>query len=98
VEILDARGRSLEEVVLSLSRDELSELMVGASQVDDGSAEHAVVRDPGGRVVALYLASNEPPPLARQTDWWLGPVILLAVLLMVVGAYTVARGIVGLLF
>ncbi len=95
---MDAQGRNLEEVVLSLSKEELGELMVGAFQVDEGTAEHAVVRDPGGRVVALYLASDEPPPLARQTDWWLGPIILVAVLLIVIGAYTVARGIVDLLF
>ncbi|MGH2732039.1 MAG: hypothetical protein ACRDJG_03700 [Actinomycetota bacterium] len=98
MEILDARGRNLEEVVLSLSREELGELMVGASQVDDGSSEHAVVRDRGGRAVALYLASDEPPPLARHTDWWLGPIILVAVLLIAIGAYTVARELVDLLF
>ena len=36
VEILDAQGRTLEEVTIRLTPDEVADLMVGASSIDDG--------------------------------------------------------------
>jgi hypothetical protein len=100
VEITDDRGRALEEVTLRLNPEEVADLLVGASSIDDGAADHAVVRDPGsGRSVALYLAEEgDATPLERQTDWWVGPIVLVVVLFVVVGAYTIARGLLHSLF
>ena len=100
VEITDDRGRELEEVTLRLNLQEVADLLVGASSIDDGAADHAVVRDPGsGRSVALYLAEEgDATPLERQTDWWVGPIVLLVVLFVAVGAFTIARGLVHSLF
>src|SRR6266550_1944645 len=87
VDITDDRGRALEEVTLRLNPQEVADLLVGASSIDDGAADHAVVRDPdSGRSVALYLAEEgEPTDLERQTDWWVGPIVLVVVLFVAVG-------------
>jgi hypothetical protein len=100
VDIIDDRGRGLDEVTLRLHAAEVADLLVGASSIDDGAADHAVIRDPeSGRSVALYLASeDEETPLDRQSDWWVGPIILLVVLFISVGAYTIARGLIHSLF
>jgi hypothetical protein len=100
VDIIDERGRALEEVTLRLNRQEVADLLVGASSIDDGAADHAVVRDPGsGRSVALYLAEEgAATDLERQTDWWVGPIILVVVLFVAVGAFTIARGLIHSLF
>ena len=100
VDITDDRGRALEEVTLRLNPQEVADLLVGASSIDDGAADHAVVRDPdSGRSVALYLAEEgEPTDLERQTDWWVGPIVLVVVLFVAVGAFTIARGLIHTLF
>lgn len=98
VQILDAGGRPLSEVIVRLSEQEIAELLVAASEMDDGATDHAVIRDPAGTTVALYRDAGEPQPLERHLDWWVGPLILAAVLLMVIGAFTLARGAVRLLF
>ena len=100
MDITDDRGRALEEVTLRLNPKEVADLLVGASSIDDGAADHAVVRDPdSGRSVALYLAEEgEPTDLERQTDWWVGPIILVVVLFVAVGAFTIARGLIHSLF
>lgn len=100
MDIEDDRGRTLEEVTLRLTEKEVADLLVGASSIDDGEADHAVVRDPeSGRSVALYLAGeNDVTPLERQSDWWVGPIILVVVLFLGVGAYTIARGLIRVVF
>lgn len=98
VRIQDDRGRPLTEVTLRLAKDEVTELMVAASQLEEEETSHAVVRDPAGNGVALYVDSDALEPLKRQVDWWVGPLILFAVILMGLGAFTLARGIIRLLF
>ena len=98
MEIRDPQGRPLLEVTVHLSQGEISDLLVAASEIDDGGAAHAVLRDEAGNALALYRQSDEPGPLARQTDWLIGPAILLAVVLMAVGAFTMARGLLRILF
>jgi hypothetical protein len=98
VELRDARGRLLEEVVVKLSDDEVAELLVAASQLDGTDTGHALLRTGEGTTLALFRETGEAPELARGTDWWMGPVVLVAVLFLVVGAYTIARGVLGLIF
>lgn len=98
MEIRDARGRQIPEAVLRMSKEEVTNLLVETSQVDDGTKEHALIRDQSGTTLAIYVETQEPPPLDRHTDWWAGPLILFLILLVLMGAFTLARGIVSLLF
>lgn len=88
----------MDEVTVRLQREEITELLVAASQLEDGNERHVVVGDQAGNIVALYRETGEAPPLQRQFDWWLGPLILAAVIFMGIGAFTIAKGIVRLLF
>jgi hypothetical protein len=99
VEITDAEGHPLEEVTIRLSPEEVATLMVGASSLDDGNADHAVIGDDEGRSLALYLGeAGDATPLDRQSDWWVGPIILVVAVFVITGAYTLAEGLIHLLF
>ncbi|HEX2258988.1 MAG TPA: hypothetical protein VHJ40_04520 [Actinomycetota bacterium] len=98
MEIKDGRGRTLNEVTIRLNDDETVELLVAASQLEDASIEHAMLRDKAGSTLAVYRDSDQPNPLQRGADWWLGLAVLLLVVMVTVGAYTIARGIIALLF
>lgn len=81
-----------------MSQEEMTELMVAASELEGGEVSHAIVRDSQGNAVAIYPDPKEPEPIERQVDWWLGPLLLVLVLLMAIGAFTLARGFVAMLF
>jgi hypothetical protein len=98
MELKDGRGRALDEVIVTLSDEEVTELLVATSQLDDTDADHALLRTAEGTTLAIYRTAGQEPELARGTDWWMGPVVLVAVLFLVVGAYTIARGVLGLIF
>lgn len=98
MDITDDRGRRLNEVTVHLTEDEVIELLVAASDLESDPKTHAVLRGADGSALAVYRATGEPGPLQRSTDWWLGPLVLVAVILVIVGAYTIGRGIVDLLF
>ena len=98
MEITDDRGKALNEVTVRLTDDEVTELLVAASDLEDDAEGHAMLRDADGTTLAVYHATDEATPLQRGTDWWVGPLVLLAVILVVVGAYTIGRGLMDLLF
>jgi len=98
VQITDAAGKALTEVTIALSEQEVTDLLVAASEIDDKTSDHALLRDPDGFSLALYLNRDAPPPLVRGLDWWIGPIILFAGILLVSGAFTIARGLLRLLF
>lgn len=98
MDIADDRGRALNEVTVRLTEDEVTELLVAASDLEADPEAHAVIRGGDGTALAVYRATGEAGPLQRGTDWWLGPLVLVAVILVIVGAYTIGRGIVDLLF
>lgn len=81
-----------------MSQEEMTELMVAASQLEGGEVSHAIVRDAEGNALAIYPKPMQAEPIERQVDWWLGPLLLVLVLLMVIGAFTLARGFVAMLF
>ena len=98
MEIRDAQGHALEEVTVQLGAEEVADLMVGASSLDDGNADHAVIRDEQGHSLALYLGEpGEASPIDRQSDWWVGPIILVVAVFVIAGAYTLASGLIRLL-
>lgn len=98
MDLTDDRGRTLNEVTIRLTDDEVTDLLVAASDLEGDAEAHAMLRDPDGTTLAVYHATDEATPLQRGTDWWVGPLVLLAVILVVVGAYTIGRGLVDLLF
>jgi hypothetical protein len=98
VNLTDGRGRPLNEVIVTLSSEEVTELLVATAQLDETDDDHALLRTAEGTTLALYRETGATPELARSTDWWMGPVVLVAALFLVVGAYTIARGVLGLIF
>lgn len=98
MQLRDGGGKPLREVTLSLSEDEVTELMVASSELEDGTTDHALLRSPDGVTLAVYRSEEAPGELQNGTDWWVGLLVLVAVILLGVGAYTVARGIVVLVF
>jgi hypothetical protein len=95
--IQDPSGRLIEETTITLTRDEVTELLVAVSRLDDAASDHEILRDEAGTAIALYRGELSDP-LERQTDWWVGPLILILVILAAVGAFTIGRGIIELLF
>lgn len=98
MQITDSSGRALSEVTVRLTTGEVTELLVAASEMDDGTTDHNLLRDGEGSALALYVERDEASPLERGTDWWVGPILLLLAIFILVGALTIARGLVELLF
>lgn len=98
MELRDSGGKVLGEVTLRLTETEVTELLVAASELEDGTTDHALLRSRDGVTLAVYRTDDAPSALQSGTDWWAGPLVLLAVVLLIVGAYTVARGLVVLIF
>ena len=98
MDIRDSHNRVVAEVTVRLTRDELTDLFLGASDVEEGTADHVYLRDKAGSTMAIYMDAGDSRALERGTDWWVGPILLFALVLLVIGAFTVARGLVGLLF
>jgi hypothetical protein len=98
MEIRDSNGKPLRDVTVHMTAGEVTELLVASAGLDDETTDHLMIRDPEGRSLAVYRETNESTPLERQTDWWVGVAILLVVMFVVVGVYTVARNLLGIIF
>lgn len=96
--IQDSEGKELAEVTVRLDPQEMTDLLVAASEIEDGTRSHGMLRDRSGTTLAIYKDSGESGPLDRGTDWWVGLVVLIAALFLIVGAFTLARGVVDLIF
>jgi len=97
MEIKDSHDRIIDEITIRLTRAELTDLFLAASDVDEGEADHVYLRDQGGSTMAIYLDAADGKAMERGTDWWVGPILLFAALLLIIGVFTVARSLVGLL-
>ncbi|MQA98914.1 MAG: hypothetical protein GEU78_01250 [Actinobacteria bacterium] len=98
MKIEDRRGEPLPETTVTVDDAELVDLLEGLADVVEGKREHLHFAQPGGpQLVVRRETESDPDPLARQTDWWMGPVVLFGGLFLVVGAVTVVRWAVGLL-
>ena len=83
---------------MKLSPKEVTDLLVATSLIDDGTNSHVFLRDPAGNKVAVYVEGLDEEPLSKGTDWWAGPAILAVVVLVLIGAVTIARALIELLF
>ena len=85
-------GDSLDEATVVVDDQELIDLLQGLADVIEGKREHLHFNQLGGpQLVVRRTAEADSDPLGRQTDWWVGPLVLLAALFVVIGAVTVVR-------
>ncbi len=97
MKIEDQRGESLTEATITVDEAELMDLLQGLADVVEGSRDHLHFNQLGGpQLVVRRAIEGEDDPLGRQIDWWLGPLILIGLIIVVVGAATVIRWIAGL--
>ncbi len=98
MKIEDRRGEPLTEATITVDDEELIDLLQGLADVVEGEKDHLHFAQMGGpQLVLRRSAEVEADPLARAMDWWLGPLVLVGVIFVVVGAVTVFRWAVGLL-
>jgi hypothetical protein len=97
MKIEDRDGESLPEATVSVDEAELIDLLEGIADVVEGTREHLHFSQLGGpQLVVRRATENDDDPINRQLDWWVGPLILLGVLFVVIGAYTFVRWAVAL--
>ena len=97
MKIEDQRGESLTEATITVDEAEMIDLLQGLADVVEGSREHLHFKQLGGpQLVVRRAIEGEDDPLGRQIDWWLGPLILIGVIVLVVGVATVIKWIAGL--
>jgi hypothetical protein len=96
--IEDRKGDSLTEATVTVDDEELIDLLQGLADVVEGKREHLHFNQLGGpQLVVRRTEEAEADPLGRQTDWWMGPLVLVGVVFVVIGAATVIRWAAGLL-
>jgi hypothetical protein len=97
MKIEDRHGESLSEATVTVDDAELIDLLEGIADVVEGTREHLHFNQLGGpQLVVRRVAEGDDDPIGRQLDWWVGPLILLGVLFVVIGAYTFVRWAVAL--
>jgi hypothetical protein len=98
MKIEDRQGESLTEATVTVDDEELVDLLQGLADVIEGKREHLHFSQLGGpQLVVRRTAQAEDDPLGRQLDWWMGPLILVGLVFVVIGAATVVRWAAGLL-
>ena len=95
--IEDQRGEPVNEATVTVDEAELIDLLQGLADVIEDKRPHLHFAQAGGpQLVVRRTSEDDADPIGRQTDWWLGPLVLLGVLFVVIGAITVIRWAVGL--
>jgi hypothetical protein len=96
--IEDQRGEPLTEATVTVDEAELIDLLQGLADVIEDKRPHLHFAQMGGpQLVVRRSSDDQDDPLRRQTDWWLGPLVLLATVFVVIGLITVVRWAVGLM-
>lgn len=97
MKIEDRHGEPLTEATVTVDDQELMDLLQGLADVVEGSREHLHFNQLGGpQLVVRKAHGDDDDPLGRQLDWWLGPLVLVAVVLLIVGLFTFIGWISGL--
>lgn len=97
MKIEDRRGEPVAETTLTVDDDELIDLLQGLADLVEGKREHLHFQQLGGpQLVVQRATTEEAEPIERQMDWWVGPLVLFAVVFLIIGAITVVRWAVGL--
>jgi hypothetical protein len=92
MKIENRAGESLSEATVTVDEAELLDLLEGIADVVEGSRQHLHFSQLGGPQLVLRRAEEgDPDPIGRQLDWWMGPLILLGLLFVTIGAVTFVR-------
>ena len=97
--IENRRGEPVDEATVTVDDAELIDILQGLADLVEGKKDHVhiVESDIAGQQIVFRRGSGEETePLERQMDWWVGPLVLLAVLFLVIGLITFVRWAVGL--
>jgi hypothetical protein len=98
VRIEDRRGEVMDEATVTVDDAELLDLLEGLADVVEGKRAHLHFNQVGGpQLVVRRTEEADADPLQRSLDWWVGPLILLGVVLLIVGGVTAIRWVAGLL-
>jgi hypothetical protein len=82
----------MQEATVTVDDQELIDLLEGLADVIEGKREHLHFNQAGGpQLVVRRAHEDDADPIGRQLDWWVGPLILLAVLFIVIGGVTFVR-------
>ena len=98
--IEDRRGEAVEEATVTVDDDELIDLLQGLADLVEGTRERVHVTDSSvGRAHIVFKRGTgaEVEPIERQVDWWVGPLVLFAVLFLSIGIITFIRWAAGLM-
>jgi hypothetical protein len=88
----------MEEATVTVDETELLDLLEGLADVVEGKRAHLHFNQLGGpQLVVRRTEEADADPLQKSLDWWVGPLILLGVLLLIVGGVTAIRWVAGLL-
>jgi hypothetical protein len=86
VRIEDRRGEPVQETTVTVDDAELMDLLQGLADLVEGKRDHLHLAQAGGpQLVVRRGAVNDAEPIERQMDWWVGPLVIFAVLFMVIG-------------
>ena len=98
MKIENRKGESLPEATVTLDDNELVDLLQGLADVIEVQRQHLHFSQAGGPELVVRRSSEaDTDPLRHQMDWWVGPAVLLLVVLVILGAATFVRWAVGLL-
>lgn len=87
----------MNEATVTVDDAELIDLLQGLADVIEDKRPHLHFAQAGGpQLVVRRSSEGDADPIGRQSDWWMGPLVLLGVLFVIVGAVTVIRWAVGL--
>ncbi|MDP9224891.1 MAG: hypothetical protein M3P18_13810 [Actinomycetota bacterium] len=98
VRIENRRGETVDEATVTVDDAELIDLLEGLADVVEGKRAHLHFNQLGGpQLVFRRTEEADADPLQRSLDWWIGPLLLLGVVLVIVGTVTSVRWVAGLL-
>ena len=92
--IQDRRGEAVPEATVTVDEVELIDLLNGLADLVEGKKElvHLTESEFGGTHLVFKRGSGEDiEPLERQMDWWVGPLVLFAVLFLLIGIVSFVR-------
>lgn len=87
----------MPEATVTVSDEELIDLLEGLADVVENKREHLHFQQLGGpQLVVRRAHEDDDDPLGRQMDWWLGPAVLFGAIFVIIGLVTTIRWAVGL--
>lgn len=98
MKIENRTGEPQAEATVTVTDEELIDLLQGLADVIEGDRRHLHFSQVGGpQLVIRRAGEDEADPLGRQMDWWLGPAVLLGAVFVVIGLITFVRWAIGLI-